>query len=137
MFIYPLEIIMAHCIKIKIYYEDTDAGGMVYYAKYLNYLERARTEFLSDNGIDVAELHNLGYFFVVTHVNIHYRQPARLGDIIEVTTEINELRNASMTIKSHILRDNAILAEADVTLACIDKNGKPTRFPEDFNTLKE
>lgn len=84
---------MTHRFKIKVYYEDTDAGGVVYYGNYLRYMERARTEFLMDSGINVAEFHDAGYFFVVTHVDIKYKRPAKLGDIIEVTTEITELRN--------------------------------------------
>lgn len=123
-------------MKIKIYYEDTDAGGVVYYANYLRYLERARTEFLADNGINVAELHHKGLFFVVAHVDIYYKRPAKLGDIIGVTTEITELRNASMILKSRIIRDAALLAEAYVTIACIDKDSRPTRFPESFKQLK-
>lgn len=67
---------MDHRIKVKIYYEDTDAGGVVYYANYLRYMERARTEFLAEHGINVAEHHHHGNFFVVTHVDIRYKRPA-------------------------------------------------------------
>lgn len=122
-------------MKIKVYYEDTDAGGVVYYGKYLRYLEQARTEFLSGRGINVGELHNLGYFFTVTHVDIHYKKPARLGDTVEVTTEITELRNASMTFKNLISRDNTLLVEADVTIAYIDNKGKPHRLPDAFKKI--
>ncbi|WP_333653449.1 YbgC/FadM family acyl-CoA thioesterase [Dissulfurispira sp.] len=128
---------MAHEIKLKIYYEDTDAGGVVYYANYLRYMERARTEFLADKGINIAEMHNQGYFFVVTHVDIHYKRSARLGDVITITTGITELKNASMTIKHRVLKDDTLIAEALVTLACIDRNGKPTRFPENFRSLRQ
>lgn len=126
---------MVHRMKIKVYYDDTDAGGVVYYANYLRYLERARTEFLSDHGINVAEVHNLGYFFTVTHVDIHYKRPARLGDMVEVTTEMTELKNASLTLKNQILRDNILLVEAYVTIAYIDKTGKPRRMPDDFKKI--
>jgi acyl-CoA thioester hydrolase len=126
---------MPHSIKIKIYYEDTDAGGVVYYANYLRYLERARTEFLSDNGINVAELHSQGFFFVVAHVDIRYRKPAKLGDIIEITTEIAEIKNASMTVKSLIKRDEEMLAEAMVTLAYVAQNRKPVKFPDSVRRL--
>ena len=123
-------------MKIKVYYEDTDAGGVVYYANYLRYLERARTEFLSGQGINVAELHNLGYFFTVTHVDIKYKKSAKLGDIVEVTSEIIELRNASLTIKNRILRDDTLLVEAHVTIAYIDKNGRPHRLPDSFKNIR-
>lgn len=125
-----------HRFKIKVYYEDTDAGGVVYYGNYLRYLERARTEFFLEKGIDVAEFHYSGYFFPVTHVDIYYRKPARLGDIIEVTTEIEELRNATITVKNQIFRNDTLLVEAHVTLACIDKEGRPKRLPEGFMKIK-
>jgi len=127
---------MAHTIKVKIYYDDTDAGGVVYYANYLRYMERARTEFLADYGINVAEHHHDGSFFVVTHVDISYKKPARLGETIDVTTEVLEVRNASMTIKNCILKDGCLLVEALVTFACIDAEGRPKRLPESFSPFR-
>jgi acyl-CoA thioester hydrolase len=127
---------MDHSIRVKIYYEDTDAGGVVYYANYLRYMERARTEFLAEHGINVAEYHHHGNFFVVTHVDIHYRRPARLGETIEVITEVQEVRNASMTIKNSILREDSLLVEALLTFACIDADGRPRRLPESFTSLR-
>ncbi len=123
---------MRHSIKVKVYYEDTDAGGVVYYANYLRYFERARTEFLLEHGISVAEYHRRGCIFVVAHADITYKQPARLGDIIEVTTEITELQNASLKIRHSVLRDDALLAEAHVRLATVNNEGKLQRIPEDF-----
>jgi acyl-CoA thioester hydrolase len=122
-------------LKIKIYYEDTDAGGVVYYANYLRYLERARTEFLLEEGIDVAEYHNKGYLFAVIHVDIQYKRPARLGEIIEVTTEIIEITNATIVLKHQIFRDDTLLVEAEVRVACIDTDGKPRRIPESFKNI--
>ncbi|TAN42622.1 MAG: tol-pal system-associated acyl-CoA thioesterase [Nitrospirae bacterium] len=122
-------------MNIKIYYEDTDAGGVVYYANYLRYLERARTEFLFEHDINVAEFHDQGLFFVVTHVDIHYRRSARLGDVITVTTEVSELKNASLLLKHKILKDETLLIEAAVTIACIDTGGRPRRLPESFKRL--
>jgi len=123
-------------LKIKIYYEDTDAGGIVYYANYLKYLERARTEFLLEKGIDVAEYHKKGYLFAVIHVDVNYKRPARLGEIIDVTTEVTELTNVTITLKHQIFRDDTLLVEAYVKVACIDKDGKPRRIPESFkNTI--
>ncbi len=128
---------MAHKMNIKVYYEDTDAGGVVYYANYLRYLERARTEFLSEHEINVAEFHKQGLFFVVTHVDIRYRRSARLGDVITVTTGVSELKNVSLLLKHEILKDETLLVEADVTIACIDTAGKPRRLPESFKRLVE
>ncbi len=122
-------------MKVKIYYEDTDAGGVVYYANYLRYMERARTEFLSDKGIDVAEYHNKGYFFPVVHVDIHYKRPARLGDIIEITAELIEMTNVTVTFRQDIFRDDMLLVESTVRLACINTDGKPRRLPSEFDSL--
>ncbi len=126
---------MAHQISVKIYYEDTDAGGVVYYGNYLRYLERARTEFLLGHGISVAEFHHQGLFFAVTHVDINYKRPARLGETINITTVITEMKNASVVLKSLIFRNDVILVEAYVTFACIDNNGKPKRLPEGLRKL--
>ncbi len=120
-------------MKIKIYYEDTDAGGVVYYANYLRFMERARTEFLSESGIDVAEYHNKGYLFAVIHVDINYKKPARLGETIEVTADVIELTNATITLKQQVFKDAVLLVEAAVKLACINKDGKPQRLPAEFN----
>ncbi len=117
-----------HKLKTKIYYEDTDAGGIVYYANYLKYLERARTEFLLEKGINITEYHNKGYLFV----DIHYKRPARLGEIIEATTEMIEITNVTINLKHQIFRDDTLLVEAYVKVACIDKDGKPRRIPESF-----
>jgi len=124
-----------HTFRIKIYYEDTDAGGVVYYANYLRFMERGRTELLSDKGIDVAEYHSKGYFFPVVHVDIHYRRPAKLGEIIEVATEVVEITNITITFKQEIFRDDAVLVEATVKLACINRNGKPQRIPSELASL--
>lgn len=126
---------MTSSLKIKVYYEDTDAGGVVYYANYLRFLERARTEFLAGNGISVAEYHRSGRIFTVTHVDIRYRQPALLGDIIEIATSISDMKNASLTFRQKVIKDGAPVAEAEVTLACVDKTGKPQRLPEEIKRL--
>lgn len=122
-------------LKIKIYYEDTDAGGVVYYANYLRFLERARTEYLAAKGIDVAEYHNKGYFFPVIHVDIHYKKPARLGDVIEVTADLIEMTNATVTFRQEIFKADTLLVNSTVQLACITADGKPRRFPPEFTSL--
>jgi tol-pal system-associated acyl-CoA thioesterase len=123
-------------IRIKIYYEDTDAGGVVYYANYLKYMERARTEFLLDGGIDVARYHEDGFFFVVTHVEVDYKRPARLGDNIGVTTEIIEITNVTITLRHQIFKENTLIVEAVVKVACINKEGKLQKLPEEFRKLE-
>jgi acyl-CoA thioester hydrolase len=126
---------MSHTIHIKVYYEDTDAGGVVYYANYLRFLERARTELLLGHGVHVADYHNKGIYFVIAHVDITYRKPARLGEIIDVTTAVKEVRNASMVLHQTVTRAETLLAEADVTIACVDQRGKPIRLPEGLRNL--
>ncbi len=125
-------MINLHVIKIKIYYEDTDAGGVVYHANYLKYLERARTEFLNNLGINIAEYHRKGILFVVSHIDISYKRPASLGDVIDVYSEIYELRGASMTIKNTIKKSEHLLCEALVNIACVNSQLKPMRLPKEL-----
>lgn len=120
-----------HSINVKVYYEDTDAGGVVYYGNYLRYLERARTEFLLDKGIDVVHFHKMGYFFVVVHVDISYKKPAKLGDVITITTEAVEIKNATITFLNKIFKNSELLVEAYVKIACMGSDMKPKRFPEE------
>jgi tol-pal system-associated acyl-CoA thioesterase len=122
-------------MKVKVYYEDTDAGGVVYYANYLRFMERARTEFLSDKGVDVAEYHNKGYFFTVIHVEITYKRPAKLGDILDVGAELKEMTNVTVTFRQDIFRNDVLLAGATVKLACINSDGKPRRLPQEFDSM--
>ena len=125
---------MAHSFTLKVYYEDTDAGGVVYYANYLRFMERARTEYLAERGVDVAALHNEGKFLVVTHVDISYRQPARLGDSLDVTTEVEDARTVKVTLRQQVLRAGTLLVDALLTFACIDREGKPQRLPPVFGS---
>lgn len=124
-----------HNHKVKIYYEDTDAGGVVYYANYLKYLERARTELLAERGIDVAEYHNKGFLFAVVNVDVQYKKPAVLGDVIDVTTEVTDVTNVTISIGHRVFRGSTLLVEATVRLACINQDGKPRRLPEEFASL--
>jgi acyl-CoA thioester hydrolase len=127
---------MAHTIKVKIYYENTDAGGVVYYGNYLALMERARTEYLADRGIDIAELHNDGLFFVVAHVVITYKKPTRLGETIDVTTEVVEIRHASMIIRNCVYKEGVLRVEAMITVACVDREGRARRLPESILRMK-
>ncbi len=126
---------MPHSHTVKVYYEDTDAGGVVYYANYLRYMERARTEYLAELGVNVPELHNAGQFLVVTHVDITYRHPARLGDTLEVTTEVAEAKTVRVTLRQRVLKQGALLVDALLSFACIDREGKPQRVPAVFSEV--
>lgn len=121
---------MTDCFDVKIYYEDTDCGGVVYYGKYLTYLERARTEFLEERGVSLVDLMKEGIHFVVVNVDINYKTPARYGDILAVCSEVAEMTNATITFGHRIIRkaSETVIATASVKLACIGNNMKPQRI---------
>ena len=116
---------------VRVYYEDTDAAGVVYYANYLRYLERARTEWLSSLGLELAVLEREhGIAFVVHHVDIRYHQPARLGDRLDVTVAITGRGRARLVARQDVRRGDELLAEATVTLACLARDTwHPARIP--------
>jgi acyl-CoA thioester hydrolase len=121
-------------IEVKIYYEDTDCGNVVYYANYLKYMERGRTEYLADHGFSVSELAGRGTVFVVARVEIDYRSSARLGETVVVKTWISEMTRTSLLF-GHTMTDKAsgrIIAEAQARLVCVDPSGKIKRIPEEL-----
>lgn len=117
-------------MEIKIYYEDTDCGGVVYYANYLRYFERARTEYLEVRGRSVAALMEQGTVFVVVHAEVKYRSPARYGETLIVETRVSELTHASFTC-SHVLREKVtgrVVVEGSARLAVTDGKGRIIRL---------
>ena len=116
---------------LTVYYEDTDAAGVVYYANYLKFMERARTEWLGSLGFDVAEFEAAhGVVFVVQRLEIDYRLPARLRDRLETTVELAELGRARMVALQQVRRRTSVLAQARVTLACVERASfRPARIP--------
>lgn len=124
-------------IKVKVYYEDTDAGGVVYYANYLKYFERARTEFLESLRIKVSDYAKQGTKFVVVRTEIDYISPAKLGDILEVQTEIFELKKVSLSFRYTVKKqtDNKLIAKGITKLACVDNNLKLIKIPEEIYSL--
>lgn len=116
---------------LTVYYEDTDAAGVVYYANYLKFMERARTEWLGSLGFDVAEFEVAhGVVFVVYRMEIDYRLPARLCDRLEATLELVELARARMVALQQVRRGTSVLAQARVTLACVERmSWRPARIP--------
>jgi len=120
---------------IRVYYEDTDAGGVVYHARYLAFYERARTEMLRQcNVSQQALLDELGVAFVVKKMSIEYIFPARLDDLLVVHSVIENVRRASLVFKQKIIdQSGRIYSEAEVLIACVDLNKKkPCVFPELF-----
>jgi acyl-CoA thioester hydrolase len=126
-----------HKFQVRVYYEDTDAGGIVYHANYLNFAERARTEMLRLCGVGQdAMRRDDGVGFTVRRCEIDYRAPARLDDALEVRTNLRDLRGARVgaTQSIHMVRDGGVdedwLVRLDLDLACVKDNGRPTRLPE-------
>jgi acyl-CoA thioester hydrolase len=118
--------------NVRVYYEDTDAAGVVYYANYLKYLERARTEWLAAAGVTLSALeieHNA--VFVVHRLEIDYRRPARLGDSLRVSLEPVERTRVRWVVAQDILRNDELISSARVSLACLDRRTwRPVVIPE-------
>ena len=130
----------SHCLPLRIYYEDTDSGGVVYYANYLHFLERARTELLRGLGFEQAQLaRDAGIAFAVRSLQVEYLKPARLDDLIEVKSTVGELGRAQVVFLQRIEREGELLVEATVRVACLDlAKGKATAIPKNIHDkLKE
>jgi tol-pal system-associated acyl-CoA thioesterase len=119
-------------IPVRVYYQDTDAGGVVFHAQYLAFMERARTELLNAARIDLARVADEDrILFLVFEIAAKYHQPARLNDLLEVTADVVKMGRASMVFRHRVERDARLLVEADVTLALVDRDRmKPARLPE-------
>ncbi len=123
-----------HLMDVKIYYEDTDCGGVVYYANYLRYMERARTEYLASKGYSVKKLADEGTIFMVLRAEIDYKSPARYGDVIEIETWVRDATRATMVFE-HIMREKSsrrVLTECRAKAVYVDVNGKPKRLPQEY-----
>lgn len=124
--------------SIRVYIEDTDAGGIVYYVNYLKFMERARTEFLRSLGFDKTFIFNSERMFVVKELKSRYLAPAVLDDDLVVTVRVVELGGANMVMEQNIYRDSEPLCEGEVQIVCVDKASlKPRRIPEEIlSTLR-
>jgi acyl-CoA thioester hydrolase len=121
-------------MELRVYYADTDAGGVVYHARYLDFFERGRTEFLRERGLSVGELHERGYIFPVVRLEMDYRAPAQLDDLVRVETEILAIGRTSFTLGQQAVRamDGRLLAEGRVTLVCTGPELKARRLPKEL-----
>jgi acyl-CoA thioester hydrolase len=121
---------MTHSIAVRVYYEDTDLAGIVYYANYLKFIERARTEMVRALGIDQTELKAAhGIVFAVRRVEADYLAPARFDDLLDVTTAIAEIGGARIVLNQAVLRGGQTLFAARVTLVCLGADGRAARLP--------
>jgi acyl-CoA thioester hydrolase len=116
---------------VRVYWEDTDAGGVVFYANYLKFFERARTEWLREAGFGQRELHDrFGLLFLVVDTRLRYHAPARLDDELEVTVSAGPPRGATIVLEQQALRGESLLVDSRITLACVEANTlKPRRIP--------
>ena len=124
-------------MEFRIYYEDTDAGGVVYHGRCLGFFERGRTEFFRGRGLSVQQLHDEGIIFPVVRMEIDFRYPARLDDLVRVESTIIDSGNTSFTMQQRLLRvaDDKLLAEGKVTLVCVNPEMKPKRLPPAVRSL--
>lgn len=123
---------MAHRFDLRVYYEDTDLAGIVYYANYLKFIERARTEWVRTLGIDQARLKaEEGIVFAVRRVEANYLTPAKFDDVLTVETSIGEITGARITLSQVVYRGDERLFDAMVMLVALTDGGRPARLPAD------
>jgi acyl-CoA thioester hydrolase len=132
----PAEGVMrgaTHLFPLRVYFEDTDVAGIVYYANYLRFMERARSDMLGLAGIDQRGALEAGTgVYAVAEVSIRYKAPAKLGDALIVATRIDEVRAASVLIQQRVMRGDELLADARVTAAFLTPEGRPRRQPGEW-----
>ncbi|MCM8782255.1 MAG: acyl-CoA thioesterase [Candidatus Omnitrophica bacterium] len=120
-------------MKKRIFYHHTDCGGVVYYSRYLDFLEEARTDFFEANNLPLTELYEQGVLFVVAHQEIDYKFPARYLDVLDIKTWIEDLSNVRINFGYEIKnQENKLIASAKTILVCVDKFLKPKAFPEEI-----
>ena len=126
-------------IPVRVYYQDTDAGGVVFHAQYLLFMERARTEFLNAAGFDLARFAEAdGILFMVHAIAVRYHRPARLNDLVSVSADVVKLGHASFVFRQTVERGAELLVEADVTVALVERaRDRPVRIPAKLKRLLE
>jgi acyl-CoA thioester hydrolase len=123
-----------HHHPIRVYYEDTDAGGIVYHASYLRYCERARAEMLRASGCNNAQfVARTGLQFVVRQATLDYHKPAKLDDALEVVTSVKKIGGASAVLQQDIMRDGVTIVAVTIVLVCVEvASARPERIPDDM-----
>ncbi|MEE9454319.1 MAG: tol-pal system-associated acyl-CoA thioesterase [Paracoccaceae bacterium] len=124
---------MPHSFSLRVYYEDTDMAGIVYYANYLRYIERARSEAVRDVGVDQLAMQRAGVVFVVRRVVADYLMPARFDDMLTIETKTTVLKAASMQMFQTVRRGEDVIFTADVRVACMNTAGNVTRYPAEIH----
>lgn len=121
---------MTHEARYRVHYEDTDMAGVVYYANYLKFIERGRSEALRQAGVDQRAMRDQGIVFIVKSLKADYISPGRYDDMLTVHTDLLAIRGASATLAQSVSCDGVKLFEAEVRIACMTKAGKPVRLPQ-------
>lgn len=124
-------------LPLRVYYQDTDAGGVVFHAQYLAFMERARTEFLNERGFDLARSSEESrILFMVHEITVRYHRPALLNEMLCITAQVASLRNASLVFSQRVERGSVLLVEAEVRLALVDRDRlQPVRMPDTLKRL--
>lgn len=126
---------MSHRWKVRVYYEDTDMAGIVYYANYLRFIERARSEWLREVGLDQAALKAAGTVFAVRRIEADYIAPARFDDLLTVETAVVGATPARLVLHQQVLRGGQLLFDAGVTVVAVGTSGRPVRLPAALSAL--
>jgi acyl-CoA thioester hydrolase len=124
---------LVHSMKLRVYYEDTDASGIVYYANYLKFAERGRTELMRELGFAHSGIiADSGVVFTVRRLSADYLLPARLDDRLSVTTRVKEIGGATLLLDQRICRDDSLLVALEILVACVGPDGRPRRVPAEL-----
>jgi len=127
---------MTHRFPIRVYYEDTDMAGIVYYANYLKYIERARSDWVKSLGIDQNTMREKdGVVFAVRRVEADYHAPARFDDALQVETRVQTVTGARLVLQQEVTRGGDLLFGAIVTIVCINDSGQPARLPANIRLM--
>ena len=123
---------MIHELKVRVFYEDTDMAGIVYYANYLKYIERARSTMVREAGISQGQMKDEGLVFAVHHVDATYKRPAKLDDVLTIATKVQHLSAVKMLFLQDVVRGDEVLFTSKVTVICMTTAGRPVRLPAEF-----
>ena len=119
--------------RFKVYYEDTDSGGVVYYANYLKFLERARTDAITSLDFSNNKLvEKFGIFIIVKSCNLNFLRPAKLEDNLNIISKVMEVKNVSIKMKQNIFVNDSMIVEAEILLASVNNEGKPSKLPDEL-----
>ena len=121
--------------NFKVYYEDTDSGGVVYYANYLKFLERARTDAITSlNFSNKILIEKFGIYIIVKSCKLNFHKPAKLEDNLNIISKVLEVKNVSIRMKQYIFVNDSMIVEAEILLASVDEKGKPSKLPIEFKS---